>query len=515
MIPAESFLLDRTEGTLQSRIQQMVAQGILQGRFRPGERLPSSRKLAQHLGVSRITVTLAYTELVADDYLTARGRSGYFVSDNAPEPPSFIPVAQSASTVNWAGWLGARPPSLGLTKPKDWQTYRYNFIYGQSDPSLFDSANWRLCALQALGKKDFDSLTSDQFDQDDPLLIDFITRQTLPRRGILAGPDEVLLTLGAQNALWLTAQLLLAPGQDGGDRRPRLPLDPGHRAGHRGCGPSRCPWTPPDCPPRPCPAGTSVVFTTPSHQCPTTATMPLSRRRDLLTMAEAENFIIVEDDYDFEMSFAGPAAPALKSLDKTGRVIHVGSFSKSIFPGLRLGYLVGPAPFIAAARALRASVLRHPPGHIQRTTAYFLSLGHYDALIRRMSKAYHARRQTLDAAIAAHGLCVAGTSAYGGSSVWMRAPGVDTTQLAKSLQTRGVLIEPGAPFFATTDRHDPPPSEFYRLAYSSIPASRIGAGVALIGAAAQTSGHIPPPQLALSPAPLPGHTESSHKGTAP
>jgi GntR family transcriptional regulator / MocR family aminotransferase len=416
--------------------------------------------------------------------------------------------------VNWAGWLGARPPSLGLTKPKDWQTYRYNFIYGQSDPSLFDSANWRLCALQALGKKDFDSLTSDQFDQDDPLLIDFITRQTLPRRGILAGPDEVLLTLGAQNALWLTAQLLLGPGKTAVIEDPGYPSIRGIVQA-TGAAVHPVPVDATGLPPEALPGGASVVFTTPSHQCPTTATMPLQRRRDLLTKAEAENFIIVEDDYDFEMSFAGPAAPALKSLDKTGRVIHVGSFSKSIFPGLRLGYLVGPAPFIAAARALRASVLRHPPGHIQRTTAYFLSLGHYDALIRRMSKAYHARRQTLDAAIAAHGLCVAGTSAYGGSSVWMRAPGVDTTQLAKSLQTRGVLIEPGAPFFATTDRHDPPPSEFYRLAYSSIPASRIGAGVALIGAAAQTSGHIPPPQLALSPAPLPGHTESSHKGTAP
>src|SRR6056297_1492109 len=89
-ISVETFFLDPSaEGTLQARIQQMVAQGILAGRFRPGERLPSSRKMAAHLGVSRITVTLAYTELVADDYLTSRGRSGYFVSDNAPEPPAF------------------------------------------------------------------------------------------------------------------------------------------------------------------------------------------------------------------------------------------------------------------------------------------------------------------------------------------------------------------------------------------------------------------------------------------
>jgi GntR family transcriptional regulator / MocR family aminotransferase len=357
-------------------------------------------------------------------------------------------------------------------------------------------------------------MASDQFDQDDPMLVDYLCRQTLPRRGIWRAPDEVLLTLGAQNALWLTAHLLLGPGRRAVIEDPGYPSIRGIVQA-TGAAVRPVPVDATGLPPEALPPGTSVVFTTPSHQCPTTATMPLQRRRDLLTKAEAENFIIVEDDYDFEMSFAGPAAPALKSLDKTGRVIHVGSFSKSIFPGLRLGYLVGPAPFIAAARALRASVLRHPPGHIQRTTAYFLSLGHYDALIRRMSKAYHARRQTLDAAIAAHGLTVAGTSAYGGSSVWMRAPGVDTTATGQVLANTGVLIEPGAPFFTFADRHDPPPSEFYRLAYSSIPASRIGAGVALIGAAAQTSGHIPPPQLALSPAPLPGHTETSHKGTAP
>ena len=209
MISIDTFFLDPTApGTLQSRIQQMVAQGILSGRFRTGERLPSSRALALHLGVSRITVTLAYTELVADDYLSAKGRSGYYVSANAPEPAEFPARAAGPSTVDWHTRLAPATPALGVSKPADWATYRYNFIYGQSDPTLFDSANWRLCALQALGKRDFNSLTADQYDGDDPLLIDYLTRQTLPRRGILAAPDEVLLTLGAQNALWLTAQLL-------------------------------------------------------------------------------------------------------------------------------------------------------------------------------------------------------------------------------------------------------------------------------------------------------------------
>lgn len=480
-ISIETFFLDTaTDGTLQARIQQMVAQGILAGRFRAGERLPSSRKMALHLGVSRITVTLAYTELVADDYLTSRGRSGYFVSDNAPEPPAFAPLKSDTSTVDWTRAIGRHyAPALGMDKPTDWAKYRYPFIYGQADPTLFDTANWRLCALKALGKRDFSALTADYFDGDDPQLVEFIARQTLPRRGILAKPDEILITMGAQNALWLTAQVLLNA------RRLAAVEDPCYPALRQILDQSRCQLTsvPVDAdgiPPESLPEGTDVVFTTPSHHCPTAATMPLARRKALLEKAEADDFVIVEDDYEFEMSFLNPPSPSLKSLDKNGRVIYVGSFSKSLFPGLRLGYLVGPAPFIREVRALRASVLRHPPGHIQRTVAYYLSLGHYDALMRRTSRAYHDRRNVIDAAVKAEGLTVAGQGSYGGSSLWLRAPaGVDTTDLALTLRASGVLIEPGAPFFAA----QPPPTEFFRLAYSSIPSARIPEGIALIARA--------------------------------
>lgn len=480
-ISVENFFLDsRSQATLQSRIQQMIAQGILSGRLRRGEKLPSSRKLAAHLGVSRITVTLAYTELVASDYLTARGRSGYYVSENAPEPLPAATLHTAQDRVDWTRAIGQKFTG-GATpdKPKDWARYRYPFIYGQADASLFDHANWRLCALQALGQKDFAALTSDQYDQDDPQLVEFIARHTLPRRGVVAEPSQILVTMGAQNALWLAAQVLLT------QRRRAAIEDPCYHALRDVLTQSRCHLTPvpvdaDGLPPDLIPDGTDVIFTTPSHQSPSSATMPLARRHALLERARQMEALIVEDDYEFEMAFLRKPSPALKSLDEDGRVIYVGSFSKSLFPGLRLGYLVGSAPFIREARALRASVLRHPPGLMQRAAAYFLSLGHYDALIRRTSQAFAERRQVMEGAMAKHGLTIAGRGAHGGSSFWMQAPeGVDTEVLAARLRDRDVLIEPGRPFFAAED----PPRNFYRLAYSSIPAERIPEGVARIAAA--------------------------------
>ncbi len=479
-ISVETFFLHPdAEGTLQAQIQQMIAQGILSGRFRKGEKLPSSRRLAAHLGVSRITVTLAYTELQASDYLESRDRSGYFVSQTAPEPPRFTAKHPRQDAIDWSRAIG-RKFTGGATpeKPQDWSRYPYPFIYGQTDPSLFDHANWRLCALRALGQKDFQALTADYYDQDDPKLIEFIARHTLPRRGILAEQGEILVTMGAQNALWLTAQVLLT------QRRTAVIEEPCYHALRDILTQSRCHLTAVDVdrdglPPDALPDRADVIFTTPSHQSPTNATMPMNRRKALLKKAGAMDALIVEDDYEFEMSFLKAPLPALKSLDTDGRVIYVGSFSKSIFPGLRLGYLVGPQAFIREARALRTSVLRHPPGHVQRTAAYFLELGHYDSLIRRMGEVFARRRKAMEAALTEHGLGVAGRGVFGGSSIWMRAPEqVDTEALDLRLRERGVLIEPGRPFFQQAD----PPRNFYRLAYSSIPSERIGAGIARLAA---------------------------------
>lgn len=484
-IPVETFFLKPdTKGTLQARIQQMVAEGILSGRFRRGEKLPSSRKLAEHLGVSRITVTLAYTELLANDYLTSKGRSGYFVSDDAPEPPTFDPVAKKTDSVDWTKALGRTfTGGINLEKPTEWQNYRYPFLYGQTDPQLFDHANWRLCALQALGARDFAAMTQDYSDRDDPQLVEFILRHTLPRRGITASPDEVLITLGAQNALWMTKQALL------NEHRLAVIEDPCYPALREVLRRARCdvqavPVDEDGLPPELIPNAADVIFTTPSHQCPTSYTMPLDRRHALLKRAQEIDALVVEDDYEFEIAHMKPPMPALKSLDTDGRVIYVGSFSKSLFPGLRLGYLVGSAPFIREVRALRTSILRHPPGHAQRTTAYFLSLGHYDSLVRRTGKVLNDRRAIMEHAIRKHGLTIAGKGTHGGSSFWMRAPDhVNCEELAVHLREEAsVLIEPGTAFFEGTD----PPRNFYRLAYSSISQARIDPGIAEIARAIQS-----------------------------
>jgi GntR family transcriptional regulator / MocR family aminotransferase len=479
-IPAETFFLTAgAAGTLQGRVRAMVIGAILGGRLRPGDRMPSSRGLALHLGISRMTVSLAYGELVSSDYLRSVGRSGYFISETAPLAPDFPAAPTRREGVDFTRLTGARYSSLHrYNRPDDWQSYPYPFLYGQTDPALFDHQNWRQSALRALGKRDFAALTSDYYERDDPLLIDQILRRILPRRGIAARADEVLLTMGAQNALWMATQILLGPGRRALVENPGYPglraiLEPSGSeilavdVDADGLPPERV-------------SGADVVFATASHQCPTNATLPMPRRLALLEAASREDFVIVEDDYEFEMSFLKPVAPALKSLDREGRVIYAGSFSKSLFPGLRLGYIVASPSFIAEARALRALVMRHPPGHIQRTVAYFLADGHYDALINRMRTAFRRRRQAMEEAILGQGLRVAGQGGFGGSSFWMRAPeGVDTAVLAKSLQGEGVLIEPGRPFFHPQHASD----QYYRLAYSSIQPARIPEGIARIAAA--------------------------------
>ena len=429
--------------------------------------------------MARMTVTLAFQELVDQGFLETQSRSGYLVADTDAAPRLGL-TGGAVAVEDSPLWRSVLSENLQarrrVKKPKNWRALPYPFVFGEMDSSIFKHTAWRECVRQAMGTRDFELMASNE-TTDDPLLVDYILSRMLPRRGISANRDQVLITVGAQNAIWLAIELLT--------RRPlnavcENPGYPDTKQALRWCGAN---VTTVDVdqdglPPDDIPKGTQAVFVTPSHHAPTGATLPRRRREKLLDQARDRDFVIVEDDYEFEMSFIEPPSPALKAIDADHRVLYAGSFSKALFPGLRLGYLVGPEQVIAEAKELRSMMLRNPPGHLQRTAAYFLAQGHYDLLVRDMRKAFAKRRTAIIEALESTELEIIGAARFGGTSLWIRAPdGTDTEDLAARLLNEGVVIEPGAPFFGGAD----PPTEFFRLGYSSIPVDKIPEGVRRIG----------------------------------
>lgn len=474
--------------SLQTQIREALVSAILDHNLDQSEAIPSTRKMAKSLGVSRNTVVLAYQGLLDDGYLMARERSGYYVSDKAlsdtrPVLKKTSQRSQPATEVDWDKRLKLRPAAQEITiKPQEWQSFPFPFIYGQVDHNLFPLAEWRECTRQALGKKWLGTWTNDAWSIDDPLLVEQIRRRILPRRGIMASDEEILITLGAQNALHILSSLLV-------DRNTHVVMeDPGYtdvrntfelhsnnvmpvKVDEHGL--TLAPEL----------DKADVVFTTPSHQYPTTVTMPLERRMALLKKAREKDFLIIEDDYEFETNYVNEPCPALKSLDDDGRVIYVGSLSKTLFPGLRLGFLVGPKKLVAEARALRRLMLRHAPNNNQRAAALFLSLGHHDTLIRRLHKAYRTRWEIMGKALNDHLPMSSRSPSFGGTAYWVKGPDrLDSERLAKAALEKGIFIEPMRITFAGKNQ----PKNHFRLAFSSIDESKIEPGIKLLAETIRT-----------------------------
>ncbi|HHI81558.1 MAG TPA: PLP-dependent aminotransferase family protein, partial [Rhizobiales bacterium] len=189
------------------------------------------------------------------------------------------------------------------------------------------------------------------------------------------------------------------------------------------------------------------------------------------------DFVVIEDDYEFETNYVNEPCPALKSLDDAGRVIYVGSFSKTLFPGLRLGFMTGPARLIREARALRRLMVRHAPNNNQRTAALFLSLGHHDTLIRRLQRAYRKRWELMGQALDKYLPGCTDMPGFGGTSLWIRGPDwLDSEQLERDALAQGIIIEPGRIYFGRRPR----PKNFFRLGFSSISDDLIEPGIRLL-----------------------------------
>ncbi len=465
---------------LQTRIREMLVSAILDGHLPPGSPVPSGRKLAQQLKVARNTVVIAYEHLVDEGYLVARERSGFYVSEDILKGRA--PVTRSDHTEqpeskHWQQRFRLRfDDQRQITKPQDWQRYPYPFLYGQFDPALFPIADWRDCCRDAASIRAIHSWASDRADKDDPELIDQIHTRVLPRRGVWVHPDEILITLGAQHALFLATQLLVSADTTVGIEEPGYTDARNVFLSHT----QRV---------RPLKLDTAglvvddelracdYVHVTPSHQFPTTVTMPLERRRLLLDAAHEANFVVFEDDYESELNYADEPIPALKSMDTDQRVIYIGSLSKSLSPGLRMGYLVGPRPFIQQARVLRRLMLRHPPANNQYIVSQFLRRGYHDALVRRLHHTLRDRWKVMNQSLADFFPDTVTSSAFGGSAFWVQLPeGSKPELLERRAREQGVLIEAGDVFYF--EPKNAPPG--IRLGFSSISSDRIHNGLQIL-----------------------------------
>ena len=471
------YLSADSSKTLQTRVREMMVSAILDGYLQADERLPSPRILGKELGVARNTVIEAYKQLADDGYLYVQERRGYFVAErSADEMTPFYPQQADNAPADGIDWSERLTVSMegqrNIVKARNWQSFTYPFITGQLDPSLFPATDWRECCRGAMNTGSTLDWASDHVDTDTMALVDQLRSRVLPRRGINAAPEEVLITMGAQHALYTLSSLLMwgkcigieEPGYPDArnifalkaDRMVGLPVDDeGLVVGEHLA----------DC---------DYVYVTPSHQSPTTVTMSLSRRQALLEAAVQYDFVILEDDYEGESNYSGQPLPALRSLDRKGRVIYIGSLSKILAPGLRLGYLVASEELIYEARSLRRLMLRHAPGNNESAIALFLSRGHYDVLVRRLRRTYQQRWQVMREAIDAWLPDYASPSHHGGTAFWLKGPkGLDGRMLQRIAAQNSILIEPGDVYF----QQSPQPLNYFRLGLTSIPVERIEPGV--------------------------------------
>ena len=468
--------------TLQMQVRRQLAIGIVNRQFPLREPLPSIRRLASDLKVSVTTVALAYKALKADGFVISKKRSGFFVNPEVLADPGHRAAADGEpahalppSRVDYARLFTGRSFNRErVVKPADSLVrYRYPFVCGLIDPSLFPLPSWRKCVRDAVNVVGVGNCATDFSETDDQMLVEQLIQRVLARRGIFARPDEVLVTVGGQQAIYLAIRLLLAPGETIGVEDPgypdvvnmarieginvqRIPVDSGGLVLSEQLGRCKC------------------LFVTPSHQFPTTVTMPLARKTALLELTQANGQYVIEDDYESEISFDKTPPRALKSLDRLGNVIYVGSLSKSLLQGLRLGYLVADREFIREARALRHYMVRHPPVNNQRSVALFLQRGYFDRFVAKLARIYSRRCDVMHESLEHHFPGAAVKPEYGGAIIWLRLPeGVDAGVLHELVEPDGVFFETGGFTFSDEQSN----RNHIRLGYSVIDEALIGEGI--------------------------------------
>lgn len=374
---------------LANQLYRQLREAILTGRLAGGDRLPPTRYLAQRLQVSRKTVSDAYEQLAAEGFLLGRTGSGTFVNAGSQRAAPRAPMPPTASLAPASRWQRLHAEHRPLRQ----QRCRYNFHGGTTDKSLFPFAEWRGCLQQALREL---GRTPGFYDEDagHPPLRQAIARYLAINRAVSCAWEDLLITQGAQQGLDLLARVMLEPGMRVAMEEPGYP--PARQiflaAGAEVVGVPvdeeglRVELLPDD---------VRLVYVTPSHQFPLGMPMSLGRRLALLEWARARGTLIIEDDYDGEYRFEGRPLESLQNLDRHGLVAYLGTFSKTLFPELRLGYLLMPPGLEPALIHAKHLSDRHSCSLQQRALAHFLVSGGFARHTRRMQRVYAQRRERL------------------------------------------------------------------------------------------------------------------------
>ncbi|MDF8264361.1 MocR-like pyridoxine biosynthesis transcription factor PdxR [Luteipulveratus flavus] len=429
-------------GGRTSAIYAALVAAMTDGRLHAGDRLPPTRQLAAELGVSRTTVSAAYDRLMAEGYVEARTGAGTFVSAAAAPADPPVGRADGGALRPRASW------SLEPLERDERTRYAYDFRPGIPDARLFPLDVWRRLVGAQLRRSALPEAYAGPFGHAG--LRAAVARHLGRSRGVLAEPDDVIVCNGSQQALDLVCRVLVEAGDQvavedpGYDMARRAVVAHGARVvpvpvDRHGLRVDRIP------------PGVRLVLTTPSHQYPTGVPMTLARRRALLAWADQHDAAVFEDDYDSEFRYGSRPLEPLYSLDATGRVLYAGTFSKSLLPSLRLGYLLAPAGLRPALAAARQVSDWHGVLPVQAALAHFIDDGLLGAHVRRANRVYAARRDAMTAGVRDHlGEWFDTVPSAAGLHLCVRLRAglsVDDRRLAAELAGAGVGLEPLSPMY--------------------------------------------------------------------
>lgn len=446
-ILAASLTLDRRSTTsLQDQLVDFFRAAVLAGRLRPGTRVPSSRALAAEQRVARITVVQAYDRLVAEGFLVPRRGAGLFVAAGLPDlqraaapPPPPRPLPP--------------PPTRPDLKLAPRSYVRADLTPGLPALDLFPWTEWSRLTARVLRGRPLAALAYAD-PRGDAGLRQAIAAHLGGMRGISCDAEQIVVVAGSQQGIDLAARAVAGPGEACWYEEPGYPIG---RAALQAAGLDVVP-VPVDgdgldvASGRLLAADARLALVAPAHQYPMGSTMTLARRLALLDWAEQAGGWIIEDDYDGEFRHGGRPLAPLHVLDGGRRVFHLGTFSKSLAPGLRLGYLIVPEPLVGRVAALKAAADRSAPGLEQLVLAAFIAEGRFAAHLRRMRLVYAERQRCLLTALAADaaGLLDPGTVPEAGLhlGVLLRGPG-DDVAIARAAGASGVGAVPLSTYYAT------------------------------------------------------------------